>query len=249
MQKSVQKLIKKLQCELDNRADEKTREWFTNYLKGVVEYRGVKTPQISGAVKQWVDHNGILELPLNEKLEIAFALLAERVAEEKFACAIFIQKYLIKHAPAMELLSRTQSAFESGHIWDWSTNDWYSVRVLGPLVAAGDKQVLKKIAGWKSGKSLWQRRSSIIPFRATAKIDRDHDLISSVVEKLVHDSERFVQTGVGWLIADKSRHFPDFAAQLIEQHFDFLSTEVIDRHTKYLPKHRQYKALKRGSAS
>lgn len=248
MQKITDQLILELQRELNDRADEKTREWFTNYLKGVIEYRGVKTPLIGDALKQWLDSCGVLQLPINNKLDVAYALLAEKVAEEKFACAIFIQKYLLKHVPAMELVARTQSSFEAGHIWDWSTNDWYCVRVLNPLVAAGDKQVLKKIASWKSAKNLWQRRSSIIPFRSTAKLDRDHGLISTIIQKLVHDRERFVQTGIGWLIADKSRHFPEFAAELVEQHFELLSTEVIDRHTKYLPKHRQYKVLKRSSA-
>jgi 3-methyladenine DNA glycosylase AlkD len=182
---------------------------------------------------------------LTERLDIAFALLAEKLAEEKFAAAILIQKYLLKETPAMEIVARTQVAFESGHIWDLSTNDWYSVRVLGPLVSGGDKHVLRKIASWKTSKSLWQRRSSIIPFRATAKLDRDHELIAKVIATLVHDRERFVQTGIGWLLADQSRHFPDFVEGLVEQYFDLLSTEVIDRHTKYLPMHQQYKSRKR----
>ncbi len=245
MTASTSQLIEALQNELNKRADEKTREWFTDYLKGVIEYRGVKTPFIGDIVGQWVDEHGIRKLPLNEQLDIAYALLAEKVAEDKFACAILLQKYLLKQTPALEIVARTQTAFESGHIWDWSTNDWYCVRVLGPLVVAGDKQVLRKIASWKSAQNIWQRRSAIIPFRAAAKLSRDHELITGVVKTLVHDRERFVQTGIGWLISDKSKYFPDFAAGLVEQHFDLLSREVIDRHTKYLPNHQQYKARKR----
>lgn len=249
MKKSIKQLILALQSELNNRADEETREWYTNYLKGVIQYHGVKTPLIGDILNVWLESHGVLELPLSDNLDIAFALLAEKVAEEKFACAILLQKHLLKQAPAMEIIERSQSAFEAGHIWDWSTNDWYCVRVLGPLVAAGDKQVLRTIASWKSAKNLWQRRSAVIPFRATAKLSRDHELVARVIATLVHDRERFVQTGIGWLIADTSKHFPDFAAGLVEQHFDLLSREVIDRHTKYLPKHQQYKTLKRQGSS
>ena len=72
-----------------------------------------------------------------------------------------------------------------------------------------------------------------------------HPLIAETVACLVPEQERFIQTGVGWLIADLSRHFPEFAAQLVERHFGDLSTEVVRRHLKRLPDYDLYRRRKR----
>ena len=62
---------------------------------------------------------------------------------------------------------------------------------------------------------------------------------------LVNEKERFIQTGIGWVISDLSKSFPGLAEAMVDRHFDDLSTEVIRRHTKRLPKHRTYGERKR----
>ena len=42
-----QKLINRLTNQLEQHSDVKTKQWFDNYLKGAIEYRGLKTPQVT----------------------------------------------------------------------------------------------------------------------------------------------------------------------------------------------------------
>lgn len=50
-QDKKQNLIEYLVVQLEQNSNLKTKQWFDNYLKGAIEYRGVKTPQVIKLVK------------------------------------------------------------------------------------------------------------------------------------------------------------------------------------------------------
>lgn len=122
------------------------------------------------------------------------------------------------------------------------------MRVLGPLIKRHGSGAAERIAGWHNACNIWQRRSSIVPFRAVVRQEEYHTLIEATVAALVGERERFIQTGIGWVVSDLSKAHPARAASLVERHFDDLSTEVTRRHTKYLPKHARYRARKSAGA-
>ena len=84
----------------------------------------------------------------------------------------------------------------------------------------------------------------LFSIRAIIRQKSSIPIIKKVVDELVVDSQRFIQTGIGWTLSDLSRYFPDQAQEIVEHHFDKLSKEVISRHTKYMPKHNEYKKQK-----
>ena len=128
---------------------------------------------------------------------------------------------------------------------DPGTKDWFSVRVLGPLLRLGRTGTAERIAGWRTAENLWQRRAAIVPFRAVVRDPSYHPFIETTVAALVGERERFIQTGIGWVVSDLAKVHASVAAALVERHFDDLSAEVIRRHTRYLPEHERYKARKR----
>ena len=236
----VNKIINELQQAMDAIADADTRQWFENYLKGVIEYRGLKTPQVSKLlVDVYKQHTQTWSL--QEQTELAVSLLMQKKAEDKFAGSLYLQKYVIKQAEPQELLDTFESLFEAKAFWDWSTNDWFNFRVLDPLIMLHGMPVAERIAAWHTAEDLWQCRSSIVAFRNASKQQEYHKLIEKIMTVLIKQQERFIQTGVGWVLSDMSKVFPEKAAQFVEQQFDFISPEVIRRHTKYLPKHKEYK--------
>lgn len=103
----------------------------------------------------------------------------------------------------------------------------------------------ERIAGWRVAGDLWQRRAAIVPFRAVVRDEAYHALIGETVAALAGERERFIQTGIGWVVSDMSKAHPAVAAALVERHFDDLSAEVVRRHTRYLPGHEVYKGRKR----
>ena len=231
-----------LRRRLEAAADPDTKAWFENYLKHVIPYHGVKTPAVAEIATEWRRAHDVGSLPDGDQLSLARSLIEGRFAEEKFAGTLYIQKYLLKRMDPDRILDVAEGLLTAGAFHDWSTNDWFSVRVLGPLITRHGGPVARRIAGWRGAPNMWQRRSSIVPFRAVVRDEAHHPTIEATIAVLVTERERFIQTGIGWVISDLSKAHPEVAAALVERHFADLSREVIRRHTKYLPGHEGYKA-------
>ncbi len=243
------KRIIDLQRRLDAVADPATRAWFENYLKNAIPYRGVKTPAVAGIVAEWRSAHELHRLSGHDQLGLAAALIRGDHAEDKFAGTVYIQRYLLRRIDAEAILTTAEDLFGCGALFDWSTSDWFSVRVLGTLIERHGRSAAKRIAGWREAANLWQRRCSIVPFRAVVRQEEYHALIEMTIAALVRERERFIQTGIGWVISDLSKAHPSRAAALVERHLDDLSAEVIRRHTRYLPEHGRYKARKPARAT
>ncbi len=239
------KLIADLQARLEEVADPRTKTWFENYLKHVIAYRGVKTPVVTRIVTAWRRDHGLSRLSDQAQLALAATLIRQGHAEDKFAGTLYIQKYLLRRVGPQVILAAADDLFAARAFFDWSTCDWFSVRVLGPLIVRHGEAAARRIADWRTAADLWQRRSSIVPFRSVVRDEAYHPFIEATIASLAGERERFVQTGIGWVISDLSKVHPGRAAVLVERHFDDLSAEVIRRHTKHLPQHGAYRARKR----
>ena len=119
------------------------------------------------------------------------------------------------------------------------------MQVLGPLIRRGGTGAAEQVAGWHTAEDLWQRRAAIVPFRAVVRDESYHPLIKATIAVLVGERERFIQTGIGWVVSDMAKSHADVAAALVARHFDELPAEVIRRHTRHLPDHKSYKERKR----
>lgn len=239
-------LVADLQRRLREAANPRTKAWFENYLKHVISYRGVKTPVVARILAEWRHAHELRRLPKGDQLRLADMLIREVHAEDKFAGILYMQKHLLRLLDADTLLCTAEELFAGRAFFDWSTTDWYSTRVLGPLIVRHGRTAAERIAGWRGAAELWQRRSSIVPFRAVVRDEAYHPLIQETIAVLVTEKARFIQTGIGWVISDLSKVRPGVAVTLVERHFQTLSAEVIRRHTRYLPDHERYRARKRG---
>ncbi|MDE0417236.1 MAG: DNA alkylation repair protein [bacterium] len=238
-------VISDLQQRLDAVADVARKEWFEAYLKHVIEYRGVPMPEVVRTVSLWRKECGLNGLARADQLDVAVSLIGCAHAEDKFAGMVYIQKYLVRHVPAERILEASEDLFAKGAFCNWATSDGYSMRVLGPLIRRGGRGVARRIAGWRTATDLWQRRGSVVPFRAVVSDPSYHPLIEEVIAVLVKERERFIQTGIGWVVSDMAKVHPDTAGTLVERHLDHLSSEVIRRHTRHFPDHERFRDMKR----
>ena len=231
---ATQKLTRDLQKRLNAAADAGVKEWFENYLRGAIKYRGVRTPKVAAITGEWRRAHNLAQRTLREQLNIAAALVREDFAEDKFAGAILMQKYLVGRGCDGDILSAAEKLFSGGAFYDWSTTDWFCVRVLAPVLKNGGMQTAKRLSGWKTSPNLWQRRASLVPFRAVAGDETYHALIGRAISTLVVERERFIQTAIGWLLSDISKTHPQTASRMFERHRAKMSSEILRRHTKYL---------------
>ena len=235
---------------LESQAEQKTAEWFTNYLKGEIEYRGLKTGMLKSILSEFFQKTELDQQEDEIQLPHIRYWLSQPMAEDKLTAILWLQKWVknklkknTQDSDISQALSLIEFAFQNGHIHDWSTNDWLCVRVL-ELIPEKAPEYVSRIEAWAQASTIWQKRSAILSFKKSVKQGKYHPLIEDMIKKLLethHAEERFVQTGIGWVLADASRNYGQWAESLFEKHFDSLSKEVIIRHTKHLSNHEDFK--------
>ena len=226
--------IADLQARLDARAEKPRREWWERYLKGVIPFRGVDMSGIRAAVREWFDDNDLVKLPRDERINLAWELLRRKLAEDKLAGILLMQEILL---PARDIdwptdLAAIVSLFDEGHIADWSTCDWLCVRVLGPLADQQGEQCAREIASWSTTANLWRRRAAGVAFVNIARRDPEpfpgfRHMLLNVCNDTVRSTERFAQTGTGWVLREISKVEPDVVVDFVEAHVNVMSREGV----------------------
>src|SRR5215210_677339 len=158
-----QGIVGELAQRLAAEADERTRDWWNRYLKGTTEFRGVPMAGIRKiAHALWHEHD-LAQWPRARRVDLALTFLAQRYAEEKLAGILVLAERLLPELRA-EDISILAKPFERGHIDDWSTCDWYCVKVLARLLGRVDDRhaAAEEIAAWRHADNLWQRRAAAV---------------------------------------------------------------------------------------
>lgn len=236
-------LIDRLQLQLNVHATAATREWWTKYLKGGASFRGVKMADVRKAVHAWFREERLGEhLSVAQQKDLALMLLKEDYSEDKLAGVLFLQEILLPQG-ALDWrsdLPRFARLFDEGYVRDWSTCDWFCVKVLGPLVEQQDEACARAISNWRDADSLWQRRASVVAFVNLAKHGEGNfvgftEMVLDNCTQLQGSQERFVQTGVGWVLRELSRSDKGRVVGFVEANLDRFSREALKNATKYLP--------------
>jgi 3-methyladenine DNA glycosylase AlkD len=234
-------LIVRLQQRLNARATPATREWWTKYLRGAASFRGVKMEDIRTAVHAWFEQVGEY-LSVGQQKDLALMLLEEDHTEDKLAGVLFLQEILLPEGALdwRSELPRFARLFDDGYISDWSICDWLCVKVLGPLVEQQGESCARAISEWREADSLWQRRASVVAFANLArKGDQNFPGFTEMVldncGHLLGSQERFVQTGVGWVLRELSRSDQGRVIGFVEANLERFSREALKNATKYSP--------------
>lgn len=80
---------------------------------------------------------------------------------------------------------------------DWGLVDLAAYYVVGQYLADKPRKILYKLA---RSKDTWERRTAIVATAHFILKLKETDDTFKIAEILVHDPEKFVQTGVGWMV-------------------------------------------------
>jgi len=264
-------LTSKILSGLTLAADASTRAWFTNYVKGSTWF-GCKAPIIRSVVQNAIDESfSDMEKPASKRprssqrnfepqavyLADAVALMQRNECDAKLA-GMFLLQF---HSDGAELASaRTlrslneQVLLPQGVISDWSTADWFALKVLESMWRYGEgnhelaRQILNAARAPSNG--LWHRRASIVAFvnwhkyRDKLPANFGKELVDACeANLLVSPSERFTQTGVAWVLRyvllDPEER--DYAFQVVCKHRDLWNTEAKKSLFEKLPKSHPFR--------
>ncbi len=245
---NVTPVVQALGARLTAEADEQTRAWWERYLKGALPFRGVPMARIRAVVHAIWRDEGLDQLPPAAQTELALRLLAEPFSEDKLAGVLVLAERLLDEL-SLDDVPRLAEPLARGDIDDWSTCDWYCVKVLGPFVAASDdrRAASEAIASWRFAERLWHRRAAAVSFvrlapRAEAFYPGFSDLLLEISAVLVRDPARFSQTAVGWLLRELSVGAPAAVGAFVDAHRERMSREAFRAATAKLPSEKQVQA-------
>ncbi len=223
---------RRLEADLEARATEASRRFWTRYLKGEAEFRGVPMAGVRQAVHAWWAAEGYDALPPEAALDHAFGLLEGRYTEDRLAGVLLLAERL-RPSLGLESLPRFVAAFERGRVADWNLCDWLCVKVLGPMVEGAGSPIAmaRAIAAWREAAPLWQRRASLVAFvnlapHGGARLPGLPALVLETAAVVARDPARFAQTAVGWTLRELSRAEPEAVAAFAEAHAELLSREA-----------------------
>jgi len=241
--------LRALQSDLDARATEKSRAFWTRYLKGDATFRGVPMADVRAVVHAWWKRERFGELDRDAQLAVALRLFEEAPTEDKLAGVLVLSEILLPVLTKDDLPAFAE-LFERGLIADWNQCDWFCVKVLGNLVeaAADPLDAATALSSWRTAEPLWQRRASCVAFvylaqHGDARIPGLSGLILANARALVQDPARFAQTGAAWALRELSRADRAAVVAFAEAEVTRLSREAMKSLVQKLPKAEQRRLL------
>jgi 3-methyladenine DNA glycosylase AlkD len=229
-------LIDDLRQRLEAEADPQAKAWWENYVKEGSPFLGVKMSVIRSLVEVWHSQEVESELDIDEQLELALELIREDYSEEKLAGILYLQVILIP-AGAVDCpqeIDRFAEVFDHEGIYDWNICDWFSVKVLGPLIYDQGMLCAEAVSGWRYAENLWQARASLVPFVKVAEDSTYHDLIEESCRVLLARDERFAKSAVAWVLRDISKHDPAFVERVVQDNLELFNKESLRNATKHI---------------
>lgn len=224
--------------ELDERAIESTREWWTKYLKGEADFRGVKMADIRVVATRTNTSFGLDDCSVTELFDITDHLLSQPATEDKLCATLLLAEHHLDRLETSDV-ERLAGPLERDELADWNSCDWYCVKLLGPFIAEREAEHRgKAIAAWRDRPGLWQRRAAAVAFvnlvSKAPLFDEMHELVVGVCERNVEDPTRWSQTSVGWVLRELSRQNPAIVESFLARHGDRMSTEARKAAGKHL---------------
>lgn len=238
---------KRLTDALERRADPDTKAWWERYLRGVIGFHGVRMATIRRELNTWLEkERAVAPMTPSDERQLATTLLMQPLAEDKLAGILFYQEVLLPDGRIVWRRDLPQMAtlFDAGSIADWSTCDWFCVKVLGPLVMREGLPCATAIAAWSEAENLWRRRAAVVSFVNLAKHGDANftgfaDLVLDACGQLVKSSERFAQTGAAWVLRELSLVESDRVAAFIRANLRLLPREGVRSATAKMTVRRQ----------
>lgn len=186
-------LVSRIILGLQRSADNATKAWSTNYVKGTVWF-GCKMPVVRAVVKEALDSCRQTEIDTSAQsvkrrkisqstdcvvapepglprlLDDAVALLRRDECDAKLAGMILLAEHTPKEQlatkSALDILER-EVISKPGIIDDWSTTDWFCCKVLASIWQnSGDHALALQILGFATipSNGVFHRRMGVVPF-------------------------------------------------------------------------------------
>ncbi len=178
------------------------------YMRDQFEYLGIKSPQQSALMKEFISRNG---LPAMADLDPILRELWSMPQREFQYAAMGLLGRFEKELPAkfiktLEYLLVTKS-------W-WDTVDTISGHTLGVHFRRFPEVRAKYLAKWRASDSFWLRRACLL-FQLNYKKETDFALLCEIICENLSSKEFFINKAIGWSLRQYARTDPQAVKKFV----------------------------------
>jgi 3-methyladenine DNA glycosylase AlkD len=180
------------------------------YMRDQFPFYGIKTPQRSLLVREFLAEQGLPPPGLLEPVALA---LWQRPQRECQYIAVGLLERGSKRldTPVIDLLEQlivTKS-------W-WDTVDSLAGGLAGEQFRRFPEARAAALPRWRVSDNIWLRRSAIL-FQLGYKKETDADLLLAIIEENKASGEFFIQKAIGWALREYSKTNPDLVVDFVER--------------------------------
>lgn len=194
-------IINRIQQELKQKSDERTRKSGQNFFKEEIKLYGVKTAVVSKIGKEYLKI--IKDKKKTEIFDLCEELWQSGYLEESFiACnwSYFIRK---DYKPEdFEVFEK----WVNNYVSNWASCDTLCNHTIGAFVEMYP-EYLSDLKKWAESQNRWMRRASAVSLIIPARHGKFLKDIIEIADILLQDQDDLVQKGYGWMLkAASSAH-------------------------------------------
>ncbi|HPJ30884.1 MAG TPA: DNA alkylation repair protein [Methanothrix sp.] len=192
-------LISAVRRELEEFADEKTRESGQRFFKEEAKFHGVKAAVVREIAKR--RFREIRDRDKEEIFELCEELLKSDYGEEAFIAFEWAYSLRKRYEPS------DFSIFErwlSQYVNNWAKCDTLCNHALGSFLEMYPEFVAR-LKGWTGSENRWLRRAAAVTLILPARKGEFLDDVFEISDLLLEDGDDLVQKGYGWMLKEASK--------------------------------------------
>jgi 3-methyladenine DNA glycosylase AlkD len=192
-------ILAQVRVDLQENADEKTRQGAQRYFKEQAKFYGVKTDIVGKiAKKHWLQ---VKNLRKPEIFQLCEELYKSDYTEEAFIVSFWLPDYIEHLVPADLVIFK---CWIEQYINNWAKCDGFCNHTIGDLIQKYPETV-EDVKSWAKSKNRWLKRASAVSLIVPAKKGLFLREAFEISDLLLNDSDDMVQKGYGWLLKEESR--------------------------------------------
>ncbi|MFZ2025297.1 MAG: DNA alkylation repair protein [Microgenomates group bacterium] len=232
-------IISSIRRELQQNADEKTKESAGHFFKEAIRVYGVKTGIVVAiAKKYWKE---IKALSKKEIFAMCEELYTSGIMEESFVVSTWVPN-LAKQFEKKDL--DTFYRWINSYITNWASCDGFCNHTLGEYIEKYPEQV-SVLKQWATSKNRWVKRAAAVSLIVPAKHGKFLGDVFEIADILLLDTDDMVQKGYGWMLKEASRLHQQEVFAYVVKHKKVMPRTALRYAIELMPQPLRKKAMEK----
>ena len=232
-------IIAAIRRELEQQADEKTKNTYKRFFKEDVVFYGVSNPKAQKIAA--VFYPQIKPLGKKEIFRLCEELFKSNYTEEAvIACEWTYRLHLLYEPDDFFIFE----GWLKKYINNWAKCDTFCNHSVGALVEKYP-QYLRNLKEWAKSPNRWLRRAAAVTLIIPAKQGKFLKDILEIVDILLTDADDLVQKGYGWMLKEAAVNHQDEILNYIMKNKKVMPRTALRYAIERMPKELKQKAMAR----